>query len=58
MVPFKTFRGPLFPKPVTGQELFFAVSYIKLAIDASPLLDLDKRHVGKADDQKILNELN
>ena len=23
LVPFKTFRGPLFPKPVTGQELFF-----------------------------------
>ena len=25
-------RGPLFPKPVTGQELFFAVSYSKLAL--------------------------
>ena len=23
LVPFRTFRGPLFPKPVTGQELFF-----------------------------------
>ena len=22
LVPFRTFRGPLFPKPVTGQELF------------------------------------
>ena len=32
MVPFKTFRGPLFPNPVTGQELFFAVSYSKPAL--------------------------
>ena len=23
-VPFRTFRGPLFPKPLTGQELFLA----------------------------------
>ena len=29
LVPFRTFRGPLFPKPVTGQELFLAVSYSK-----------------------------
>ena len=27
LVPFRTFRGPLFPKKVTGQELFLAVSY-------------------------------
>ena len=26
------FRGPLFPKPVTGQELFLAVSYSKPAL--------------------------
>ena len=32
MVPFRTFRGPLFPKPVTGQELFLAVSYSKPAL--------------------------
>ena len=32
LVPFRTFTGPLFPKPVTGQELFFAVSYSKLAL--------------------------
>ena len=32
LVPFRSFRGPLFPKPVTGQELFFAVSYSKLAL--------------------------
>ena len=32
MVPFRIFRGPLFPKPVTGQELFFAVSYSKPAL--------------------------
>ena len=29
LVPFRTFRGPLLPKPVNGQELFFDVSYIK-----------------------------
>ena len=30
---FRSFRGPLLHKPVTGQELFFAVSYSKLALD-------------------------
>ena len=30
---FRSFRGPLLLKPVTGQELFFAVSYSKLALD-------------------------
>ena len=29
---FRSFKGPLFHKPVTGQELFFAVSYSKLAL--------------------------
>ena len=29
---FRSFRGPLLGKPVTGQELFFAVSYSKLAL--------------------------
>ena len=32
MVPFRAFKGPLFPKPVTGQELIFAVSYSKPAL--------------------------
>ena len=32
-IPFRIFRGPLFHKPVTGQELFFAVSYSKPALD-------------------------
>ena len=32
MVPFRTFREPLFPKPVTGQELFLAISYSKPAL--------------------------
>ena len=32
LVPFRTFRGPLFPKPVTGQELFLAISYSKPAL--------------------------
>ena len=29
---FRSFRGPLLPKPVTGQELFLAVSYNKPAL--------------------------
>ena len=29
---FRSFRGPLLPKPVTGQELFLAVSYSKPAL--------------------------
>ena len=35
LVPFRTFRRPLFPKPVTGKELFFAVSYSKAALNSS-----------------------
>ena len=35
-VPYRTYRGPLFPKPVTGQELFFAVSYSKPALVFDP----------------------
>ena len=30
--PFRSFRGPLLYKPITGQELFFAVSYSKPAL--------------------------
>ena len=30
---FRTFRCPLFPKPVTGHEQYFAVSYSKPALD-------------------------
>ena len=30
--PFRSFRGPLLYKPVTDQELFFAVSYSKPAL--------------------------
>jgi hypothetical protein len=29
---FRSFRGPLLHKPVTGQELFFAISYSKPAL--------------------------
>ena len=29
---FRSFRGPLLLKPVTGQELFFVVSYSKPAL--------------------------
>ena len=32
MVPIRTFRDALFPKQVTGQELFFAVYYSKPAL--------------------------
>ena len=32
MVPFRIFRGPIVLKPVTGKELFFAVSYSKPAL--------------------------
>ena len=39
MVPFRTFRGPLFPKPVTSQELFFAVSYSKPALGSQYKID-------------------
>ena len=31
-MPFRIFRGPLFPKPVTDQERFFYISYSKLAL--------------------------
>ena len=31
---FRSFRGPLLLKPVTGQELYFAISYSKLALAA------------------------
>ena len=31
-IPFRIFRGPLFHKPVTGQELFFDVCYSKPAL--------------------------
>ena len=30
---FRSFRGPLVHKPVTGQELFFAISYSKPALE-------------------------
>ena len=29
---FRSFKGPLFRKPITGQELFFAVSHSKPAL--------------------------
>ena len=38
LIPFRNFRGPLFHKPVTGQELYFAVSYSKLALCVSSFL--------------------
>ena len=38
---FRSFRGPLFRKPVTGQELFFAVSYSKPALDATQLIGIN-----------------
>ena len=35
LVPFRTFRGLLFPKTVTAQELFVAVSYSKPALSGA-----------------------
>ena len=32
---FRSFRGPLLLKPVTGQKLFFAACYGKLAIEVT-----------------------
>ena len=37
-IPFRIFRGPLFHKPVTGQGIFFAVSYSKPALEVCLLL--------------------
>ena len=48
LVPFRTFRGPLFPKPVTGQELFLAVSYSKPALAA---------RINDYDESKILSKV-
>ena len=39
LVPFRTFRWPLFPKPVTGIELFLAVSYSKPALAVKDLME-------------------
>ena len=33
---FRSFRGPLFSKPVNGHELFFAVSCSKPALTKNP----------------------
>ena len=35
LVPFRTFGGPLYHKPVTGQVLFFATWYNKSALGMS-----------------------
>ena len=32
LLPSRTFRGSLFPEPITSQELFFAISYCKPAL--------------------------
>ena len=47
LVPFRTFRGPLFPKTVTGQELFLAVSYSRPALAIFlPIRNLFMRYQG------------
>ena len=53
--PFRTFRGPLFSKPVTGQELFLAVSYNKPALPSAvwKVLNMDIIHMYTG--TKILN---
>ena len=38
LVLFGTFSGPLFPKPVTGQKLFLAVSYSKPALATNTIV--------------------
>ena len=42
---FRNFRGPLFHKPLTGQELFFAVSYSKKALEQF-FLTVDQNNFG------------
>ena len=44
---FRSFRGPLFRKPVTGQELFFAVSYSKPALAARAIHQIQLRRLSK-----------
>jgi hypothetical protein len=39
---FRSFRGPLLLKPVTGQELFFAESYSKPALEEQTAVKLLK----------------
>ena len=45
------FRGPLLHKPVTGQELFFAVSYSKLALSSC-------LGVAQISEDSVLQDLN
>ena len=40
-IPYRIFRDPLFHKPVTGQELFFAVSYSKPVLVKKCLFQID-----------------
>ena len=55
LIPFWTFKGPLFPKAVIGQDLFFAISYSKPALIVFLSITLDKlplcpfRHCRKCD---------
>ncbi len=42
LVPLRSFRGPVFRKPPTGQEHFFAVSYSKPALTAPNVLVIGK----------------
>ena len=39
---FRSFRGPLFRKPVADQELFFAVSYSKPALGRQETGELEE----------------
>ena len=41
---FRIFRVHLFPKPETGQELFFAVSYSKPAVVSLNSVQKQKNH--------------
>ena len=44
---FRSFRGPLFCKPINGQELLFAVSYRKPALEDNQLIKLKYKRTRK-----------
>ena len=59
-MPFRIFRGPLFHKSVTGQELFFAVSYSKPALEFIKIsfkYSSNDHHSLKVDDSVADNHL-
>ena len=45
LIPFRTFRGSLLPKPVTGQELLLAISYTKPALAIVCIMKVTKKEM-------------